>query len=383
MAAPMLKPSTDMDFPGGEEPSGMVLSIQRMSTDDGPGLRTTVFLKGCSLACRWCHNPESMAFGPQLVWNDWRCIHCDACADVCRRDALRVSETSVEVGAACDGCGDCAEACPSGALERLGRISSVSEVFDEVVKDRAFYEESGGGITVSGGEPTLQTRFVETLLERCRAAGLHTAVDTAGMCSPSALRSALRHADLVLYDLKEMDEQRHLRFTGKSNDRILRNLRDLADTIRAGRGKPELWVRTPLIPGATATVENVMHIGAFLAELGALVTRWELCAFNNLAGDKYRRLGLRWDFADTPLLAHERLCALEQVARRSGVDPRIVVATGPTRLEAAASTAAGRPQGSQRSREDAGELEMATLARAARGVRERSPVLGCKVPSER
>ena len=333
MTEPVFIRSSDRDLAVAGEPHATVLNLQRMSTEDGPGIRTTVFLKGCSLACGWCHNPESLTFTPQLVWHDWRCIDCDSCRDVCPHEALVYEDGHVEIlRARCDACGKCADVCPSTALETLGHARSVSDVFDELVKDRAFYEESGGGVTVSGGEPSMWPEFVEALLARCRAAGLHTAVDTTGMCAPHSLAAIVRNADLVLYDVKEIDMLKHARFTGRQNTRVLRNLVALADTMRSSEHPKELWIRTPLIPGATATVENVNGIGGFLARLGGVVSRWELCAFNNLARDKYERLGMKWDYAETPLLSREELSALEQVARESGVDSSIVIATGPTRI---------------------------------------------------
>jgi pyruvate formate lyase activating enzyme len=314
-----------------------VFNVQRMSTEDGPGLRTTVFVKGCSLECTWCHNPEGMSAKPQVVWHDSKCIGSRACDTVCPESAIRRTGEGIEIDRGrCNLCGDCVDQCPSGALELWGVSWDLDDLVREVAKDRSYFETSGGGVTVSGGEPALRTAFVASFLERCRALGMHTALDTCGMCSASALARLAGQADLVLYDLKEIDSERHARFTGQPNEKILDNLRALAEQTRCGPLPAELWIRTPLIPGATLTEENIEGLGAFIAhELGGVVTRWELCAFNNLATDKYARLGLRWEFEATELMTAADLERFEEVARRSGVDPGIVFATGRTRLERA------------------------------------------------
>ena len=317
----------------GSGPSAGVLNIQRMSTEDGPGLRTTVFLKGCSLRCTWCHNPESMDPKPQLVWYRVRCIGSGDCVAACPEDALVRSDDGVAIDRErCTACGDCAVRCPSGALETLGTRWEVDALVAEVAKDRSYFETYGGGVTISGGEPGLHASFVTPFLQRCRALGLHTALDTCGMCSTAALRGLTDQSDLVLYDLKEIDPDRHARFTGQSNERILANLLDLAARMRAGSLPAELWIRTPLVPGATWSETNLEGLGAFIARhAGDVVTRWELCAFNDLAADKYERLGMTWPNAGTALLTDEQLRHAEAIARRSGVDPAIVLATGPTR----------------------------------------------------
>jgi len=311
-----------------------VLNIQRMSTEDGPGLRTTVFLKGCSLQCSWCHNPEAMCMGPQLVWYANKCIGTKACDAVCAENAVVRRDGAVTIDAArCTLCRDCVEQCPSAALELLGTTWEPGALAAEVAKDRSYFERSGGGVTVSGGEPGLQAPFVIDFLDRCRALGLGTAVDTAGLISRVALIELARRSDVVLYDLKEIDSARHVCDTGQPNERILDNAIALGELMRS-EGRPrDLWIRTPLIPGVTATEDNLRGIGAFLARnLAGVVSRWELCAFNNLAVDKYGRLGLEWQFQGVPLLTQQQLRDAENVARCSGVDPAIVVATGRTRV---------------------------------------------------
>jgi pyruvate formate lyase activating enzyme len=322
------------------EPSAAVLNVQRMSTEDGPGLRTTVFLKGCSLRCTWCHNPESIEARPELVWSRTSCIGAGECVVACGERALaRATDGAVVIDRArCTACGECAERCPAAALEVLGTPWGLDDLVAEVAKDRGYFADYGGGVTVSGGEPGLHAPFVAPFLHRCHALGMHTAIDTCGMCSRAALRALSDEADLVLYDLKEIDPARHARLTGQSNERILANVADLAARMRGGAVDCELWIRTPLVPGATLDERNIAGIGAFIAhELGDVVTRWELCAFNNLAVDKYERLGLTWRHAGTPLLTAAELAAAAEVARRSGVDAEIVVATGPLQVEPAAA----------------------------------------------
>jgi pyruvate formate lyase activating enzyme len=317
---------------------GMVLEIQRMSTEDGPGLRTTVFLKGCPLACEWCHNPESIAPGPEVVWHEWRCIGCRACVEACPERARSMTERGAEVDRErCLDCGRCVAECPSLALERQGRATTVDDLVGELARDAAYYGASGGGVTISGGEPTMQPGFVAAVLARCRELGLRTALDTCGACSWTTLRRLAALSDLVLFDVKLVDEDAHRRFTGKGSGRILENLANLAAAVRAGELGASLWVRTPLVPGATGPAESVSAVGKLLAEIaGGAVSRWELCAFNNLCREKYRRLGAPWAYDGVPLLSGEELEALAAVARRSGVDPEIVKASGPVRAVVAA-----------------------------------------------
>jgi pyruvate formate lyase activating enzyme len=317
-----------------QQQKGLVLEIQRMSTEDGPGLRTTVFFKGCSLKCAWCHNPESISRLPQIHWIGSRCIGCRTCLDTCPSHALSLSSAGIVIDRdVCDGCGLCVEECPSTALELLGEAWRLEDLVQEVIKDKVYFEKSNGGVTVSGGEPTLQADFVADFLKQVRAQGIKTALDTCGLCSAKALDKLMPHVNLVLFDLKEIDSQKHLDYTGRENRTILENLVHVAGTIDTHRYTEGLWIRTPLIPGATATEENINGIGAWIkAHLGFKVKRWELCAFNNLCRDKYARLGLAWRFEDAGLLVENHIQRLVSAARHSGVNPDIVHWSGTTRL---------------------------------------------------
>ncbi|MFU8826549.1 MAG: glycyl-radical enzyme activating protein [Brevefilum sp.] len=308
-----------------------ILHLQRLSTEDGPGIRTTIFFKGCPLSCLWCHNPESIEPHPQVHWLETRCIGCALCLETCPNGALSSLATGEIVvdRYICQGCGLCAEVCPSTALEILGQDVQLDDLVSELLKDQAYFQASGGGVTASGGEPTLQAGFVSRLFARLQGEGVHTALDTCGACSPKALEAILPHTDLVLYDLKLMDSGEHRRVTGLRNQVILENLARVAEWARRDPTGIQLWIRTPLIPGVTASEDNLAAIGAYLADhLDGVVARWELCAFNNLCKDKYRRLGMPWHYEDTPLMSEAMLNRCEAVASGSAPDPIRVVVTG-------------------------------------------------------
>jgi len=320
--------------------NGTILRIMRMSTEDGPGIRTTVFFKGCPLRCTWCHNPESIYHGTQVQWLSSKCIGCKTCLDVCPNGALSFTSEGINIDrTCCKGCGDCVSECPSTAMDLLGQKWAVDELVDEVEKDGTYFEKSGGGITVSGGEPTMQAEFVAAFLRGCRERGLHTTLDTCGYCRREALQMFLPHVDMVLFDLKEIDPERHKTFTGSTNKEILENLiylRDyvLSDDITRHGNTKEVWVRTPIIPNATARKDNIMGIGRFIGQhLGGIVNRWELCAFNNLCRDKYIRLGLTWSFKDCEPVTRSTMEDLSRVAKNSGVPPHIVHWSGSTKIE--------------------------------------------------
>ncbi len=298
-----------------------VLDIQRMSTEDGPGLRTTVFLKGCPLACAWCHNPESISPKSHVEWLGVRCIGCRTCVAVCPQQGIRLDENGVHTSQACTACGTCARECPTGALELKGVDYTVEDLFATVMKDRAYWGDAGG-VTLSGGEVTLQWREALEMLAKFKDAGVHTAVDTCGLVRREVLEALLPVTDLFLYDLKLFDSEEHRRFTGQPNELILENFEFLVGTGAA------IWVRTPIIPGATDTDANIAGLAGVVRDR---VERWELCAFNNLCADKYTRLGQTWAFKGVGLMRRARMENLETLARKSGAPEAVF--TGSCALE--------------------------------------------------
>ena len=291
-----------------------ILDIQRMSSEDGPGLRTTVFLKGCPLSCRWCHNPESIAFKGQVLWHPERCIGCASCIAACPQGGLRLGTQGALLipRATCRGCMTCCDACPSGALEPKGTVRDCAELCRELLKDRAYFGAEGG-VTVSGGEPLMQEGVID-LLQMLREKGAHTALDTCGLIPEERLRQVLPLCGLVLYDVKLADSARHKEWTGAGNEGILKNLQIVAEWARKGG---RLWIRTPIIPGATDDMNNIQEIGIFLAGQKC-IERWELCAFNNLCASKYESLDQSWEFAGAPLMERGKMEELCQAAKATG-----------------------------------------------------------------
>jgi pyruvate formate lyase activating enzyme len=295
--------------------TGTIFDIKRFSMHDGPGIRTTVFLKGCPLACVWCHNPESQSARPLLLRRQELCARCWRCAEQCPQGALQAgAEVSFARDASrCAACGHCAEACPSEAITRVGREVESAALVDEVARDRSFFDESGGGVTFSGGEPLSQPEFLLDLLARCRREGLHTAVDTSGYAPRATMRQAAALADLVLYDLKLLDAAAHRRYTGVSNEAILENLRALVEDGRS------VEIRMPVIPGITDTDQNLDAAAAFVLSLPE-PPRVRLLGHHHAAMSKYARFGLESRLGEVVDPPPARLEALAARLRAAGVD---------------------------------------------------------------
>lgn len=290
----------------------MVFDIRRFSVHDGPGIRTTVFLKGCPLRCGWCHNPEGLAAAPEVVWRDDRCVRCGMCVAACPETALRWDGGRPVLDAArCTLCGACADVCYADAREVLGQAMTVEAVLAVAERDRVFYDASGGGVTVSGGEPLAQPAFLADLLAGCHARGLHTVLDTSGEASWDTVDRIRGLVDLFLYDLKLMDDVRHRQATGVSNARILANL-----TALAARGHA-IVLRLPLIEGVNDDDANIGATAAFAAELG--IRRVTVLPFHALGTAKYARLGRAYPLPDAVPPADERVAQVLGTLRHFGL----------------------------------------------------------------
>ena len=234
--------------------NGKIINIQKFCVDDGPGIRTTVFLKGCPLRCIWCHNPESQAKENEILYDGKKCINCGKCIQICSQNCHTVEQSHQFKRNKCIGCGACAKICPTHALELCVQTMSADEVYEEVKKDKIFYETSGGGVTISGGEPLYQPEFTSKILQKCRENGIHTAIETSGFASEKSLLLVIEYCDFVLFDIKATDEKLHKQYTGVSLEPILRNL-----SIINERGVPFL-IRAPIIPTLNDTKEHFVQL---------------------------------------------------------------------------------------------------------------------------
>jgi len=285
----------------------LVTDIQRFSVNDGPGFRTNVYLKGCPMRCAWCHNPEAIAPYPEIYWKRRLCVQCGKCLEVCPRNAIEPPippEAAQSDGSTyhkiirsrCDRCMLCLEACLYEALQIVGKPMSVEEILEEVWRDKPFYDNSGGGMTLSGGEPAAHPEFTQSLLRQAKGMGLHTCLDTNGFCEWAVLEQMARYTDIVLFDLKHLDPEIHCRKTGVDNAPILKNLALLAKTGR------EIWVRIPVVPDFNDAIGFHTRAAEFLSALPGRIARVDLLPFHNWCQDKYGWLGLEWDLREVDSL---------------------------------------------------------------------------------
>lgn len=271
-----------------KEPDRIYISnIQRFSVHDGPGIRTLVFFLGCPLRCKWCQNPENLKAQPQLTYNRQDCIGCGECLKVCPQDAISVDQKGrIQTDRnRCEACGRCVEVCFPGARSICGTSYTVEGCFKEILKDRVFYRNSGGGVTLSGGEPTMYPDFVSRLLELCQEEGIYTAIETCGHTNWKSLERVARFTDLFLYDIKAIDPEKHRRWTGVDNRRILSNARRLA------RMKKKMIVRVPLIPGVNDNEQEFRRIVEFAKSLETVKTM-HLLPFHHIGKSKYETLDM-------------------------------------------------------------------------------------------
>jgi pyruvate formate lyase activating enzyme len=309
------KKSYEYSMNEAENTKGIIFNIQHYCIHDGPGIRTTVFMKGCPLKCLWCQNPESQAFQPELFFNSENCTGCGTCVQACPEKAIEIYNGKSRTNRLlCQGRGRCVEVCPNDARTLMGRYVTAGEVFKDVKADAIFYQRSGGGVTLSGGEPTAQPAFAISLLKLCKDAGIHTALDTCGFVKWKTLKEILSYVDLVLYDFKHMNPDEHEKQTGVPNALILDNAR----RIYRECGIPML-ARVPVIPGYNDSVENIEATAKFIAtELGTLI-KVHLLPYHRLGETKYERLEKQGNSISFESPSEEHLSKLKQTVESFGL----------------------------------------------------------------
>ena len=297
---------------------GTVFDIQRFAIHDGPGIRTTVFMKGCPLRCWWCQNPEGLSSSSRLGYLEYRCVRTEGCLASCPTRALTTAGGRLAVDyALCDACGRCVEACPTGALSIAGREIDVGELMGDIEKDILFYDNSGGGVTFSGGEPMFQPAFLKDSLMECRLRGVHTTLETSGYAQPHVFESVADYVDLFLFDLKILDDEAHKKYTGVSNRIIKTNLLALVERHR-GR---DVILRHPVITGVNDSDHETEELLRFIRGLEG-VGEVDLLPYHDVS-EKYRRLGLSYNMRTSEAPSEEKLSCMKETLERAGLKVRV------------------------------------------------------------
>jgi len=297
---------------------GLIYDIQKFAIHDGPGIRTLVYMKGCPLKCLWCSSPHTQKFSPDLLYIESNCEPCQRCIDICPKEAIKLSdEKKIKVDRdLCDLCGQCVKACQNQALKLVGDERTVEELYQDVMKDSPFYRRSGGGVTVGGGEPTMQHEFVTAFLKECKKTFIHTALETCMYVKWEYLERILEHVDLLYFDIKHIDPRIHKEITGVSNELILENARKASEML-------PIIIRIPLIPGLNDSEENLLKTGNFAAELGENLLRIELLPYHTFGTGNYEQLGRDYKLKDIEPPTEEYMNELKKIIESCGVKVQI------------------------------------------------------------
>ena len=293
-----------------------IINIQKYSIHDGPGIRTTVFFKGCPLNCLWCHNPESQDPSPEIMFFEERCSGCGSCVKVCTSKAIKFIEGSPVIDKCkCNLCGKCSDFCLSNARELVGKNITVKNLMSEIIKDEVFYEESNGGVTFSGGEPLMYADYLVNVLKFCKDKNIHTTIDTSGYATFEQFEKIIDKVDLILFDIKHMNNEKHLKYTGVSNTVILENLKVLSE-----RGS-NIYIRMPIIAGINDDDENIDTAVDFLSKLN--IIQVNLLPYHKMGMDKYRRLNMQYKLSGEETPTEEAMNQIAEKFKKAGIKIKI------------------------------------------------------------